>query len=47
MLKAKFYRRHAWSMKREKEHKLAYSLLDKAKQMEDESCVYESCIYAN
>jgi hypothetical protein len=40
MLKARFYERLAKSMKREEEYELAQELLNRAKQMEDESCVY-------
>jgi len=40
MLKAKFYKRLAKSMKREMEHKLADDLLNKAVQLEYESFVY-------
>ena len=40
MLKAKFYKRLAKSMEREKENKLAGELLNKAKQMEHESYIY-------
>jgi glycosyltransferase involved in cell wall biosynthesis len=40
MLKAKFYRRLAKSMEREKENELACELLNRAKQMEHESYIY-------
>jgi hypothetical protein len=40
MLKARFYKRLAKSMQRDKENKLAGNLLDKAEQMEHESCIY-------
>jgi hypothetical protein len=40
MLKARFYKRLAKSMEREKENKLAGELLNKAKQMEHESYIY-------
>lgn len=40
MLKAKFYRRLAKSMLREKEYELANNLIGKANQMENESYVY-------
>jgi hypothetical protein len=40
MLKARFYKRLAKSMEREKENKLAGDLLNKAKQMEHESYIY-------
>jgi glycosyltransferase involved in cell wall biosynthesis len=40
MLKAKFYKRLAKSMEREKENELACELLNRAKQMEYESYIY-------
>jgi len=40
MLRSKFYKRLAKSMKREAENKLANELLDKARQLEYESFVY-------
>jgi glycosyltransferase involved in cell wall biosynthesis len=40
LIKAKFYRRLAKSMKREMENELATSLLNMAAQLEYESCVY-------
>lgn len=40
MLKAKFYKRLAKSMERDKEIKLAGDLLNRAEQMEHESCIY-------
>jgi glycosyltransferase involved in cell wall biosynthesis len=40
MLKARFYKRLAKSMEREKESKLAGELLNRAKQMEHESYIY-------
>ena len=40
MVKAKFYKRLANSMRREKEDELANELLDKAAQLEYESFVY-------
>ena len=40
MLKAKFYKRLAKSMKREMENELADDLLNKAIQLEHESFVY-------
>jgi glycosyltransferase involved in cell wall biosynthesis len=40
MLKAKFYKRLAKSMEREKENELACELLNRAKQMEHESYIY-------
>lgn len=40
MLKARFYKRLAKSMEREKQNKLAYELLSRAKQMEHESHIY-------
>jgi hypothetical protein len=40
MLKARFYKRLAKSMERDKENKLADNLLNRAEQMEHESCIY-------
>ena len=40
MLKAKFYKRLAKSMEREKENELACKLLSRVKQMEHESYIY-------
>jgi hypothetical protein len=40
MLKAKFYKRLAKSMKREMENELASELLNKARQLEYESFIY-------
>ena len=39
MLKARFYKRLAKSMERDKENKLADNLLNRAEQMEHESCI--------
>jgi hypothetical protein len=40
MLKARFYKRLAKSMEREKENKLAAELLNRSTQMEHESYIY-------
>ena len=40
MLKAKFYKRLAKSMRREMENELANELLNKAMQLENESLIY-------